>query len=570
MTIFRTNKTPDEIKCQNPEGINTRLYDMDELSTDYLKHLEEWELETDEIKKKELEENIPEIVIKIKIPNFHPELRLIDSPGLTNKTMIERLFKLLNEKFIMSIFVYLRSFIQEKVTNNGMIYKFFNKIKENYNNSIFCVCLTKYDQFLKKFLKGSDYYMPDSNKKINKNKDAKKFIEKFQDFKINDLKDLSSYVLISKIFINDNKHSLDNLSNLNEKSRKQIKNFIDYLNSINSQTAESIRINFFIRSMITRLHNINQKYSLNMFLNEKETNSVRNLFDKSDVKFTDEIKKWKNNFSSTYENFKKSKEEKLNKLKDIFDFHDRTILKDKKYAIKKTYVKEQKELLSDDMTKLIEEDLKIIMDDCYVSMMNELPDSLKQKFNNWMYENTKYDLKQGINIWKEAFGLFFSAGIGVITRAATVSIAGEFAGASTIAALSGPPGWIIGSIVGAGFLAFSLSDYIGCWTRNNSFDDVIKLFYESIAANIDEIIKISTDKYKIFISNLKDYLVQLKETSSKITFLHQILSTNETKNIDHIKEIPEELFKKALQDFEEKDEIKDIFAKVIFYEKNIK
>ena len=160
MTIFRSNETPEEIKCQNPEEINTRLEEMDDKATDYLNDLENWEKETDEAKKKELEEKIPEIVVKIKIPNFHRDLRLIDSPGLTNKIMTERLFKLLNENYIMSIFVYLKSFTQEKVTTNGMIYAFFKKIKDNYHNSIFCVCLTKYDKFLNDFLKGSDHYNP--------------------------------------------------------------------------------------------------------------------------------------------------------------------------------------------------------------------------------------------------------------------------------------------------------------------------------------------------------------------------------------------------------------------------
>ena len=47
-------------------------------------------------------------------------------------------------------------------------------------------------RILKKILKGSDYYMPDPNtkKKKDKNREADKFILKFQDFKINELKDL--------------------------------------------------------------------------------------------------------------------------------------------------------------------------------------------------------------------------------------------------------------------------------------------------------------------------------------------------------------------------------------------
>ena len=77
----------------------------------------------------------------------------------------------------------------------------------------------------------------------------------------------------------------------------------------------------------------------------------------------------------------------------------------------------------------------------------------------------------------------------------------------------------------------------------------------------------SKDKYIEFTKNLKDYLNQLKETSSKVTLLHQILNNYEREKIETIKETPERLIKKGLQDLEEKDIIKEIFEKVIYYQK---
>ena len=113
-------------------------------------------------------------------------------------------------------------------------------------------------------------------------------------------------------------------------------------------------------------------------------------------------------------------------------------------------------------------------------------------------------------------------------------------------------------------LAFNLRNRIGLWKRDNCFDDVVELFYESMKKNLSEIIKRFKDKYSKSFSNLKKDLLELKETLGKITKLHQIINNYVTKNIDSIKDTPEELFKKALKDFEEKDEIKDIFEKIIF------
>ena len=79
------------------------------------------------------------------------------------------------------------------------------------------------------------------------------------------------------------------------------------------------------------------------------------------------------------------------------------------------------------------------------------------------------------------------------------------------------------------FIYNFLHENLGFWTRNNCFDEVVKLFYESIKQNLDDIIKISTDIYKEFTNNLKDYIIQSKETSSKITLLHLNLNNYETK-----------------------------------------
>ena len=63
--------------------------------------------------------------------------------------------------------------------------------------------------------------------------------------------------------------------------------------------------------MRSKLHDINQQNSLNMFFDKNEKESINKLFVTLDSKFIEEINKWKNNFPSTFEDFKKSKKEHL-------------------------------------------------------------------------------------------------------------------------------------------------------------------------------------------------------------------------------------------------------------------
>ena len=99
MTIIQSN-IPEELKFFNPQEINKKINEFDKNSNNYLKDLQNFERETDEEKRKELKDRIKEILIKIKIPNFPSNLRLIHCPGITNKMITERVFKLINENYI--------------------------------------------------------------------------------------------------------------------------------------------------------------------------------------------------------------------------------------------------------------------------------------------------------------------------------------------------------------------------------------------------------------------------------------------------------------------------------------
>ena len=177
MMKIEYDKQNEPEKFSKADDINLKLMEIDKNSGNYL----------NELQKSRREENDSTTIFHyiIQIPDFPSDLRLIDCPGMTNQIIVERIFKLINEKYILYFFIYLRSFTQSNVTENDGIFEFFNKIEKSNQNSIFCICLTKYDLFVIDDLKGSDYYNPDIDpkEKKNKNYDLHKTLEILTFFK---------------------------------------------------------------------------------------------------------------------------------------------------------------------------------------------------------------------------------------------------------------------------------------------------------------------------------------------------------------------------------------------------
>ena len=196
-------------------------------------------------------------------------------------------------------------------------------------------------------------------------------------------------------------------------------------------------------------------------------------------------------------------------------------------------------------------------------LMNNLPYVLKQKFQKLLFQNDNLENNNSFinaEIRNSLNKNLMMSAVHLVSRSGIAAIAAEMGGGGAAAVVLGPPGWIVG---GALIITITLSDYFGIWIRNNCFEDLVKSFYNFIKANLDNLIAKTSESWNLFISNLDDHLSQLKETSNKITILYQILNNYETKKINPIKETSEELFQKALKEFEEKYEIKNIFSKII-------
>ena len=371
-----------------------------------------------------------------------------------------------------------------------------------------------------------------------------KLIEKFQIFK-KEMKDFSNDVNISKIFIMDNKNVLDKLPKLHEKSRKQVNNFIEYIHKMKFEKSEFIKRVYFINNMRIRLYEINQKYSEKELLNKDEKNTLQNFSDLSYENFKNEMNDWKWCFPSNFDNFKNKYELKIKTLKESFYRNDASNLKDKTYVIRDNYIRDQYNLLFPEMTEMIENDILNFINNCYDRLINKLPASLKQKLKNLILENIEYDNSKVGNliIYRVISGIFLAAVVGF----------------ATAAALIGSWGWIIGAVVGV----VSLRSYTGMWKRDDCFDDTLKSFYDLTIKNIDNIIDSALKKYEYLVKKFKEILLNLKETLDEINKLYEILSSYNVKRNINSDETFEMVFKKALIEFEEKDEIKNIFS-IIF------
>ena len=128
------------------------------------------------------------------------------------------------------------------------------------------------------------------------------------------------------------------------------------------------------------------------------------------------------------------------------------------------------------------------------------------------------------------------------------------------AALTGRWGLIIGALVG---VVFSLKNVTGMWKRLNCFDDTVESFYNFIIKNLDNIINSSSEKYNIVITKFKEVLSNLKETLYEINKLYEILAKYNVKRNINSDETFEDVFKKVIIEFEENDEMKNIFNKII-------
>ena len=242
----------------------------------------------------------------------------------------------------------------------------------------------------------------------------------------------------------------------------------------------------------------------------------------------------------------------------MFNKNEENIFENEKCIIRDNYIKAQFKLLSLEMNEMIEEDIKNLILDCYDNLIKKIPDRIKNKLKNLITEDSKsYNL--------EKYNYLSDGIFGIALGAWNLGILGGAVGEAALAVVVGPAGILIGIgivviSVGAS-IGLSITNNIGLWFRENCFDEIVESLYNSISKNetLDTIINLSSEKYENVVKNFKHIMVNLQETLDEFQALYDILSKYYVRREN---ELFDGVLKKAFSEFEEKDEIKNLFKKL--------
>ena len=527
LEISRKNVIENSTTYKTAEKINDILDSYDEVSSDYLEIINQLETETDENIKCELEKKIPELIVRIKVPNFLKNIRLVDCPGLTSTTIKDRFFKLLEQKFLFSIFIYLKSMVQEQVIDKVNI-EVFKRIRKEHANSIFCICLTKYDIFLTDFLEGSDFLNKSSEKKTSreKTKEASKFGLKISQFftRLSDIsnRENDNYINISNIFFINSGGAIDQK---NSNAKKQILLFIEIVEKIKNEKGKFIKWKSLINRMRNKIEEINSYYSKEKLMTDQEIDTFGLQSELTSFYFKENIKKWE--FPKEYEEFDKVKKEKINKIKKLFIDNEKNpdLLGNKKFYVRDNYLNEQFKLLSSDLIKMVQEDIQEIIIRSIEMFIKDLPLTLINKLKDMLIEKGCYKESDSTS---EIFGASLSGLALGLAISLTVKGGVEFAANSFIIAYGfvwfPAIGWIIGAALGSYTFASSIENYVGTYSRIDCFDELMKAFFYQVSNKLDEIKTKCIGNYYEIITTFKSEILMKKKTIAEIKVLYQILN----------------------------------------------
>ena len=428
------------------------------------------------------------LVIKIKVPNFLSNIRLIESPNLCSKTLKDHFFKLLNTHYIHSIFVFLRSMTQESVINEYE-QSIWSKIKENYQNSLFFICLTKYDAYLKDILKGSFFYQPDTDSIIlkEKTKDALHFDKNIRTF----LEELDKKPIITtKTFLLKKP-----LGDINDYQGDRIQDLIDFVQSYQNENAciiKNLNVLISLRNKIP--------LALKEFYRKKVSDEEISKKFPILISFKQKLVDWKNKFPKNFKDFNYFYGPELVNIRKVFDLND-SILR-KKYNVlfnRRNYIKEQFNHLSKDLTNIIEKEFGNLFILSTDGNNFDGPHYLYEKLKNPIFsqlefiETKPHFLSKSINFF-DILKLCFICIYPIISY--------KYLPESY-------KGWLLFGSISLLLFSNSISSYLSQFSSENCYLDFINSFYSNWINNMEAI----CDQYVTYMKEifLDEYI---KESSS--------------------------------------------------------
>jgi hypothetical protein len=510
--IQKINFEEKKESFSDPDQISKILNEFDkesEKNLHKLKHKQEIELD----------------LIKVQIPNFPNNIRLIDSPGLTTDRFKNQIFKLLYKDYFYSIIVYLKSLNQPK--EDTETFTFLEEIRKKYKYWHFCVCFTKYDKLFNKFYKKSKY----CTKKDTKTEDLRKLIIKFVTFK-KDVFKLSENLNISKIFVINNEGKT-------EHSKNQLKNFINSIKYLEENEGEEIKKVSFLNQFYYRLFDINQKYNEEKLFNEMDEKAFDETLNNSLIRFKSDINDWSADF------YEKLNNEVVKNINSI----DKNILNNEKFPNKYDYISRQIQELSKIFENKIDQDLKKIFEIHHKWFLEMIPESIIDKLRRII----KQDLNSCVN--KEILNSFQSLYIptgGIVISLIDLSAAIVLRYLPTFIT---PLGLGV-SLAGLIYSIYSIRHHVGMWTRDECIKEIKEIFCNKLRDERNNIIKESNDKFKHDLNILKE-VFKIKETLPEIKLIMDSLNDygSTSDNNEHLIKI-NKIFQNGNNEFVESEDIK--------------
>jgi len=359
------------------EGIielNTMLENLDKIAMPLLEKSREKDINDDEnykIKVKEQkdkeEENIRIPIIKIQVPNFPKEYRLIDTPGLSIKTIEKNIQRMLNNEFNgFNAYIFLQDMNCQ--TTYNIDYKILKSVNDFGYPIVYCF-YTKGKKFIDKL----------NGKKNEKNKYKKKEA----------IRDRQKSLIINKQFFNRIEKLKDNdiyfrkvipivdADYQNEDVKRCIDIFLEDVKKQNDEYGQICLEKTIMIKLSKLIMQFNDKTSDIKLLNENDLKKMESHFKEINDKREKELREYFADFDE-FENYCNKYSDHISELEQIYKNNDKN---NPHNFVRSKYIEKHMKDAFEDFKKLI---LK-------------KPDEITIKFINEYYENLNTEIKEKIN-----------------------------------------------------------------------------------------------------------------------------------------------------------------------------
>ncbi len=351
LTHLENNKKKKKFSSMEIKDIREYLEDLDANATEYLKKASNYEASNEEVQ-------IMKTEIRIRIPGFTDNFRVIDSPGMTLQAIRDNFFSFLNDNCLLNVFLIVRNIQHKKVTDKDFVIT-TNRIIIQFTNSLSCLILSHVDKLI-------DTNNERSLKKYGQN--LKLFFKSFYE-KSGSLKHIKTSITSSFKAIRGNHIYQEGIKKLKDKLIEIEKNYAIPL--------LITRIKNKLRLIVEQFNSSISVAPTLLTLDEEEqiTWAMENAYHK----YREDITKFISKDLISFETFKDTFSLEINKLKETFIETDKKVLTGK-YARRNSYIEDQVQYLAPQFQKEIVDIKMCRLDDLATTyFLQKLTPELRRK-----------------------------------------------------------------------------------------------------------------------------------------------------------------------------------------------